>query len=133
MQKKRAAARWVPTITADQVEDCILCGFCTQVCPTRALAVRENQEVTSLQLSARSCVGCGRCLPVCEPHVLRMEKLPPGEEPGTGWKALRNSPRATCKVCGKPLVSQAELAYVAARLGNPDWLELCQDCRPGFI
>ena len=133
LHKNRSTSRWVPTISPDLVEDCILCGFCAQVCPTRALVVRENQELTSLQLSERLCVGCGQCLPVCEPRVLRMEKLPAGEEREPGLKTLRSSLRSTCKACGKPLVSQAELAYVSVRLGNPDWLELCQDCRPGYF
>jgi TorA maturation chaperone TorD/ferredoxin len=132
-RKAHHPTRALPAIQPDQVEDCILCGFCSQVCPTRALVVRENQQLTGLQLSPRLCVGCGQCVRVCELRVLKMEKIATGQEPAPGWQTLRNSPRPTCKACGKPLVSQAELAYVAARLGDPAWLELCQDCRPGLF
>ena len=132
-QKALRPSRYVPTIHPDQVEDCILCGFCSQVCPANALVVRENQQVTGLQLSARRCVGCGKCLPVCEPNILHMEKIAPGEERTAAWKTLRKSSRAVCKACGQPLISQAELEFMAIRLGNPAWLELCQDCRPGIF
>lgn len=132
-QEAPRPSRYVPTIHPEQVDDCILCGFCSQVCPANALVVRENQQVTILQLSARLCVGCGKCLPVCEPNILRMEKITPGEELTAERKTLRKSSRAVCKACGQPLISQAELEYMAIRLGHPAWLELCQDCRPGFF
>ena len=32
------------------LEECSLCGFCTQVCPTRALSVREDALTTNLIL-----------------------------------------------------------------------------------
>jgi ferredoxin len=125
--------RAVPAIHMDLVEDCTLCGFCAQVCPTRALVVRENHEMTGLKMSPRMCVGCGKCVKVCDPRVLKMDKLAAGQDLGPGWITLRNSPRGTCRACGKPLISQAELAYVAARLGDPAWLEYCQECHPGFF
>ncbi|MGC8779837.1 MAG: hypothetical protein ACP5UQ_03140, partial [Anaerolineae bacterium] len=52
---------------------------------------------------------------------------------GPGGAVLRRSPRATCPACGKPTVSQAELAFVAARLGDhPSWLDYCPACRPEY-
>ena len=132
--KKIRPHRSNPEIQPEEVESCILCGFCSQTCPTGALVMRENEQLTSLQLSAQLCVGCGLCVRVCEPHVLRMlEKIPARQERSTEWVTLRNSARSVCTTCGKPLISQAELAYVAACLGDPTWLELCQDCRPGFF
>ncbi len=132
-QENHQPPRAIPSIQTGLVGDCTLCGFCAQVCPTRALVVRENHETTGLQLSPRLCVGCAKCVKVCEPRVLKMDKFAAGQELAPGWVTLRNSPRATCKACGKPLISQAELAYVAARLGDPSWLDYCQECRPGFF
>lgn len=119
----------LPILT--EAESCILCGFCAQICPTRALAIRESASETVLALNAAACVGCGKCERTCEAHALEMKQVPKEPQPSAGsWKVLRQSPRAICRGCGAPMVSRAELDFVAAQIGQPLWLDYCAECRP---
>lgn len=115
-------------------ETCTLCGFCVQVCPVRALAIRESASETALALNAAVCVGCGKCERICKAHALEMKQAPKEPQPSTGsWNVLRQSPRAMCRACGEPMVSRAELDFVAAQIGRPAWLDYCLECRPLFL
>jgi len=113
--------------------DCTLCGFCVQVCPTRALSIRETPMETALMLNAAACIGCGKCERPCETHVLKMNQPAESSEAGAGWQMLRQSPRVMCPSCGQPTVSRAEFEYVAAQIGQPAWLAYCLDCRFAFL
>jgi nitrate reductase assembly molybdenum cofactor insertion protein NarJ/Pyruvate/2-oxoacid:ferredoxin oxidoreductase delta subunit len=114
-------------------ELCGLCGFCVQVCPTRALAIRETESETILVLAVPACLACGHCIAVCDGRALRL--APPGDqaEVADGRINLRRSPRHKCPGCRQPTVSQAELDYVARQIGQPAWLAYCLDCRSGSL
>jgi ferredoxin len=111
-------------------EACTLCGFCVPACPANALSIREDDYQTSLFLQADRCSGCGKCARDCPTSALVLGQWP-GEagSPAEQKHLLRTSERARCRTCGEPLISQAELAYVADRLDHPDWLAYCFDCR----
>ncbi len=120
-----------PTIL--QADACTLCGFCGQVCPTRALALRENEDETALVLLAAGCTGCGKCERTCPTQALTMQPLSGSTGPSGIENTLRQSPRAVCPACGERLVSQAELSFVAAQLGHPAWLKYCLSCRQYLV
>ncbi len=124
-----ARAPRVPVMRAD--DDCTLCGFCAQVCPTRALAVHESHRLTQLVLDAARCVSCGKCEPVCPAAALAMSTAAAPAAPGLA--VLRESPRLACAACGQPTVSRAEQDYVTARLGPAPWLAYCPACRPSAM
>jgi nitrate reductase assembly molybdenum cofactor insertion protein NarJ/ferredoxin-like protein FixX len=116
--------RLLPVIL--RADDCTLCGFCTQVCPTRALKVMQNADGNFLSLNTTECVHCIKCERICEFHALKMS-LP---VPGTGETLiLRQSPHARCQTCGKPIASQAEMNYIVSQIGEAPWQHLCLDCR----
>ncbi|NOY99324.1 MAG: 4Fe-4S dicluster domain-containing protein [Chloroflexi bacterium] len=111
-----------------QADDCTLCGFCAQVCPTRVLTMRENQHETTLILRHDlTCTSCNKCAEVCEMGAIQMV---PAEKLRVENTVLRRSGRPLCKGCQQPMISAAELEFVARQLGNPDWLAYCLDCRP---
>jgi TorA maturation chaperone TorD/Pyruvate/2-oxoacid:ferredoxin oxidoreductase delta subunit len=111
-----------------QPNDCTLCGFCSQVCPTRVLTIREDQTQTALILRhGLTCTSCNKCAEVCDTKAIEMV---PVEEARTENKVLRRAERPLCKECSTPLISAAELEYIARQLGNPEWLAYCLDCRP---
>jgi TorA maturation chaperone TorD/Pyruvate/2-oxoacid:ferredoxin oxidoreductase delta subunit len=112
-------------------EACSLCGFCVQACPSRSLQIVESDTETKLYLYHDTCQGCGRCRKACEFGALLLE---PRQNVtclyGDNRILLRSSFRASCAICDSPLISEAEMAFVRQELGNPYWLECCQDCRP---
>jgi TorA maturation chaperone TorD/ferredoxin len=105
---------------------CSLCGFCVQVCPVRALCIKENEEATSLLLFSDLCIQCRKCEQICGEKALVMGKAELSIEPFI----LRHSPRAICPGCRQSTISEAELSAVARRLGeHPKWLDYCTVCR----
>jgi TorA maturation chaperone TorD/NAD-dependent dihydropyrimidine dehydrogenase PreA subunit len=114
----------LPMITA--TSDCTLCGFCAQICPTRALRISEDELATQLYLLPEACIHCGKCEAVCDEQVMVMG----GEMVGETAVLLRESPRLACPRCGQPTVSQAEIDAIVYRLGtHPAWLDVCIQCR----
>jgi len=108
---------------------CTLCGFCVQDCPAQALRIVETADATHLLLTPRQCSGCGRCVRTCPEDALHLS----GSEAVGQAISLRHSPRARCPGCGRPTVSQAELAAVSARLDANETLQhrlsLCPTCK----
>lgn len=125
---RKRAPRDLP-IVAQQA--CTLCGFCSQVCPVRALVIDEDDRETTLLLSPDRCYGCGKCVRACETAAMTMSPAHEDEADTSsgGWQILRRSPRVECPACGEPTVSRAELDFVARQLGHPRWLEYCWRCR----
>jgi len=121
-------------------EDCTLCGFCAQVCPTRALKVLEDDKEALLILNTNVCIHCNKCVRICEFKALK--SVPYKEEPkdkdfstclekedGFPYRILHRSPIVRCQNCGQPIASQAELTYIETRIGEAIWQSLCLDCR----
>jgi ferredoxin len=90
--------------------------------------------MTALALRIDRCTGCGKCTRVCPEGALCMAEndfaVPAFVD---GKIILRQSPRAACKACGLPMISQAELAYLSACLEDPAWLAYCPGCRSRFL
>lgn len=125
---RKRAAQHLPVVAQ---ASCTLCGFCSQVCPTRAIVIDENDSETVLLLSPARCYGCGKCVRTCETSAMRMSPRHADQVSATEgeWQVLRRSPRVECSACGEPTVSRAELEFVARQLGRPRWLEYCWRCR----
>lgn len=111
-------------------DDCTLCGFCVQVCPVHALAIRETESETALLLNVPLCVGCRKCEKICDTKAISLSANVPSAGPQFPIATLRLSSRAICPSCHKPTVSRAELEYIGAQIGHPAWLDYCLDCRP---
>ena len=121
----RRGARSLPQV---REAACTLCGFCVQVCPSRALEIEEDGRETALSLVEDRCTGCGRCTQQCESGAMTL--CVSDTVTGNGRRRrLRRSPRVSCRGCARPMVSRAELDFVAERLGRPGWLEYCLSCR----
>lgn len=120
----------IPVIPVE--EQCSLCGFCAQVCPTRALSILESGPESALVLWQAACIGCGKCERVCAFQALRLQNpLSGAAVVGKVERlVLRRSPQVSCQACGADIASQAELAFVGQKLGYPTWLAYCCECRP---
>ncbi len=49
---------------------CVHCGFCTAVCPTRALYV--DIQTRDVVFEQEKCSACGWCVKVCPYHAMEM-------------------------------------------------------------
>ncbi len=107
-------------------EPCTLCGFCVQACSTHALRILEDNDQTVLIFSAENCTHCGKCYQICSFKALKMEKY--RVDPTRDY-SLRSSPVVHCQKCARPIVSEAELAYITSQIGASPWQQLCMDCR----
>lgn len=110
-------------------DDCTLCGFCAQICPTHALRVMEDAGSDLLSLNPAECINCGKCERICGFQALKMS-LP---VPEIGKSViLRQSPHVKCQTCGRVVASQAEMDYIFSKIGEATWQDLCLDCRTGL-
>jgi nitrate reductase assembly molybdenum cofactor insertion protein NarJ/ferredoxin-like protein FixX len=106
--------------------DCCLCGFCSQVCPTRALQVREDADINLLVLRPADCIHCGKCVRICPSLSLKMSMPDPDDGEVI---TLRRSPHERCRSCGEIIASRAEMDYIAAQIGESEWQHFCLECR----
>lgn len=52
--------------TIEQIQNCTGCGACENICPHRAISMRENSEgFLYPQISAEKCIQCGLCYTRC--------------------------------------------------------------------
>ncbi len=62
------------------VETCVLCGLCSDVCPVDVISLVPGEEVsasaapntTALLLDETACIRCGLCIERCPPKALSM-------------------------------------------------------------
>jgi NAD-dependent dihydropyrimidine dehydrogenase PreA subunit len=54
------------------IEKCIGCGECVEVCPTE---VYELIDEKSVPVNADECLGCESCIEVCEQDAITVEEI----------------------------------------------------------
>ena len=103
-------------------EDCIGCGACAQVCPSKCIEVRDEIDtsppVRVLTQHFDACVMCGQCERYCPTGAgIRMTTdwdnagFKPEDFEETVEKTLVN-----CEVCGEVLAPADQLRWVSKRL-----------------
>ena len=105
-------------------EGCIGCGACAQVCPARAIEVRDERTaggpaVRRLILHYDICVFCGECVRSCatQAGILFSNEY---ELSGTSRAAMVETVEkemARCELCGEPIAARDHLLWIHRRLG----------------
>jgi len=105
------------------LDDCIGCGACVNVCPTNALTqideTQANTPVRKITLQADACIFCGNCSDNCTTET--------GIKLSNEWD-LANMDRATmtethefelqlCEKCGAIIGTKKHLVWLYERLG----------------
>jgi len=105
------------------LDDCIGCGACVNVCPTNALTqideTQANPPVRKITLQADACIFCGNCSDNCTTET--------GIKLSNEWD-LANMDRATmtethefelqlCEKCGAIIGTKKHLVWLYERLG----------------
>ena len=127
--KRKSLSNVRPLPRIAEPKACNLCSFCVQVCPTKALVTREDDDTSALQIMDSLCSGCSKCVRTCPTGALHLIDTLADDS----WQTLRTSLRVHCPHCGEPTVSQAEFEAVCAQIGEPEWLRYCLDCRSVFL
>lgn len=92
-------------------ETCTLCGTCSLLCPTTALASRSRRDRAGIWFTPGDCVSCGRCVDACPVGAVGLSTDPCSgpfvEQP------VRTAPLQRCESCSAP---------------TTDGRRLCEDC-----
>lgn len=56
-------------------ETCTKCGFCADVCPSRAIDWEKGQYPEQNRQRAKICIHCGQCMAVCPHESIQIEDL----------------------------------------------------------
>jgi len=101
-------------------EDCIGCTACCQVCPSGALAFKDNRTKRVLIYEMDLCIFCGQCQANCptEKGIMLSNEF---DLATTGkrqdLKETIEKEFAICECCGEPIVPVDQYDWVAKRLG----------------
>ncbi|MCX5866237.1 MAG: 4Fe-4S dicluster domain-containing protein [Proteobacteria bacterium] len=55
-----------------EVEKCIGCGGCANVCPARLIEINDSETARTLEYFLKRCTYCGRCAEVCPESAIKM-------------------------------------------------------------
>jgi formate hydrogenlyase subunit 6/NADH:ubiquinone oxidoreductase subunit I len=115
------------------IEECVGCGTCAQVCPATAIEVIEDisRMMRTLRVNYCSCINCGQCEEKCitekgikctNEYVLSVTSTKAPEVYETCEKEL-----AVCEICGEIIACKDHLLWIKERLGakaysNPNLL-----------
>ena len=114
------AFRGRPRFHAD---DCIGCGACAQVCPSKCIEVRDDVGASPprrvLVQHFDACIMCGQCERYCPTQA--------GIRMSTDWDTAGFKPEhfeeqvekelVMCEVCGEVLAAADQLRWLSERLG----------------
>ena len=76
-------------------ENCIACGLCAKVCPTKAITAVLQENSLELMHAPCACSGCGLCLEHCPEEAVKFE-----ETGGNLPYLLIKKPFPHCNECG---------------------------------
>ncbi len=98
-------------------ENCLGCGSCSIVCPSKAIDVRESNGFRVVEIDHKNCLFCGLCEDVCPTDGIRFD--------------LKGSKRLSlklvrCEVCGRFFATVNQIEYLR-RKGYD--VSLCDSCR----
>ena len=102
---------------------CIACGACAEVCPSRAIEVRENLEkkpaTREMIWRYDLCIFCGQCERLCttEKGVKLSNEfdLSTFDRPSLHMEIEKNL--VMCEDCGNIIATQAHLIWLLEKLG----------------
>lgn len=57
------------------INKCLGCGICQQVCPANAIMIeKQDKKVVSYTIDYNKCIFCGNCAFYCKPKAIEMGK-----------------------------------------------------------
>ena len=103
-------------------EDCIGCGACAQVCPSRTIDVVDDPEkrVRKLILHYDCCNFCGQCQAACptEKGIMLSTEYDTANFDRQNQLSTCEKELAMCEMCGGIVAAYDQLAWITAKIGN---------------
>lgn len=123
--------RGKPTI---DVEKCIGCGACVNVCPPNALNIEVNpkKSVKKIILFLGRCIFCGRCQDVCPTKAIKLTReFELSTLTMDDLYQVVELKMARCEICGKPYATVRQILYIAKNVPKEQrsLLLLCDECK----
>lgn len=105
------------------VDKCVGCGGCANVCPPRAFVVRDvSQELRVIELYRERCTYCARCEEVCQERAIRLtldfESATDDRSDLNDQMEIRMSTCQRCGRCFKPKTPLDRLMVTGFRDGD---------------
>ena len=105
-------------------EDCMGCGACSQVCPARAIelkdGIKNNKGIRTLTVHWDICIFCGQCqanCPTSKGILLSQEFDFSTTEKREALKQSIEKELVLCECCQEPIIPSDQYAWVAKKLG----------------
>ncbi|MBN1913751.1 MAG: 4Fe-4S binding protein [Candidatus Omnitrophica bacterium] len=101
-------------------EDCVGCGACAQVCPARAIEMKDEGDVRTLTVNWGLCIFCGQCQANCltgKGIVLSQEfdLAVVGSRQELSQKIEKKL--LLCSCCGEAVATFEHILWVSKKLG----------------
>ena len=123
---------------AVDIDKCIGCGACANVCPARLISLTDTDTKRTVEFALGRCTYCARCAEVCPVTAITMTKE---FELATNNKSDLNITveliLVRCELCDTKFTTQRIVDKLMAELPKEidieaaalDWLKICPDCR----
>lgn len=101
-------------------EDCIGCGACFQVCPARAIEMKDERGKRTLTVNWDLCIFCGQCqenCPTSKGIVLSNDFDLATTGKRSELKQEIKKDLVCCWCCGEVIAPKEQILWVAKRLG----------------
>ncbi|MFH1397791.1 MAG: 4Fe-4S dicluster domain-containing protein [Candidatus Omnitrophota bacterium] len=101
-------------------EDCVGCGACFQVCPSKAIEMRDVKDKRILTVNWGMCIFCGQCQANCLTEkgiILSSDFDLATTEKRDELKQEIEKQLVLCECCGEVIAPYDQILWVARKLG----------------
>jgi hydrogenase-4 component H len=104
------------------VDKCVLCGACVEVCPAKARA-QVDDKVKRMRREIHyqeRCIYCGQCVAYCttKQGIAHTQEYDLAQIKNEGYDNAIEKELILCERCGEVITTRAHLLWIAKRVGE---------------